>query len=96
MFINSVLEDREFIFGSGVDGDPLDPDQRNMYATERIAIPPHLDDPETPMQVHLEYKFIGGVNAQPACNPEHDCDPFHGGASINEGGDSFWILEWFP
>jgi hypothetical protein len=97
MFLNSVLEDREFIFGAGIaPGIPLNPNQRNMHTTERIEIAPHLNDPEVPMQVHLEYKHIGGVNARPACNPTDDCEPFHGGASINQGGDSFWILEWFP
>lgn len=96
-YFNAFIPDKEMIFGAGLPpGSPLNPNQRNMYATGRTEIAPNMTDPDTPIQIHLEYKFIGGVNAKPICNPTGDCEPYHGGAGFGEGGDSFWIIEWWP
>lgn len=100
-FLNSSWPDIELLFASGIPGAPGDvglvnPVIRYVYTLPRREIAASLDDPEVPMQVHLEWKFTGGVNAQPICNPTGDCSPYHGDETFANGGDSYWILEWYP
>lgn len=90
-YIGGFMADLVGDFG----GVEVDPDFRYTITTQRTEIAPNMIDPDTPIQLHLEYKFEGGVNAQPICNPLGDCTPYHGSASAS-GGDSYWIIEWWP
>jgi hypothetical protein len=94
-FIDSPIEDIEIVFAAGIiPGDPLNSAVRYKFETGRLPIA--LDDPEIPMKVHLNFKFIGGVNAKFTCNPAADCTPYTDDTGGANNGDSYWIIEWFP
>lgn len=93
-FPGSLIPDIEMVALHEPGGQPIDLSRQFFFATKRTGIAANLVSPTVPLQVHLDYKFVGGVNAKPICNPAGDCEPFHGDASA-VGGDAYYIVEWW-
>lgn len=93
-FLNSFMPDIELVAAHNIVG-PINTNQYSAYATQRREIAPNLLDPEVPMQIHISFKFVGGVLLFPACNPTGDCTPYHGNLSTAGGGDAAFVIEWY-
>lgn len=99
-FTNSSLESVE----QSVDVSVTNGGPRMQIQSDRVNIYNSKIDKNQPIQVTIEYKVTGtddpdtpviGGSVHPVCNPELDCEPYHGKAGAI-GGDSYFIIEWWP
>lgn len=93
-FPGSLMDDIELVAAHNIVG-PINVNQYSHYETQRREIAPNLADPDVPMQIHIDFKFVGGVLLFPACNPTAECEPYHGNLSTTGGGDSAFVIEWY-
>jgi hypothetical protein len=91
-FMNSNLDPVETILGGTV---PIDLSFRSTAQSGREQVYYAKIDPDQPLRVQIDFKFLGSGNLYATCNPDGDCDPYHGYASA-KGGDSYFIIEWWP